>query len=62
MFEVKTAVQFDDDDVWIGSKELLEIKLEYIHQNPVKAGIVIEPWYYLFSSACAESPLKVSSL
>lgn len=25
------------DDVWIGSKELLEIKLEYIHQSPLQS-------------------------
>lgn len=41
------------------SNKMIEQKLEYIHQNPVKAGIVIEPWAYLYSSACTESPLKV---
>ncbi len=34
-------------------------KVEYIHNNPVTAGYVVDPasWYY--SSACATSPLKV---
>ena len=44
------------------SNKVIQQKVDYIHQNPVKAGIVTEPWYYLFSSACAESPLKVSNL
>lgn len=28
-------------------------KLNYIHQNPVRAGIVSEPEHYLYSSALA---------
>jgi len=34
-------------------------KIEYIHNNPVRAGIVTEAHYYLYSSACLDSPLKV---
>ena len=34
------------------SLEFLKQKLEYIHNNPVEAGIVYEPWQYVYSSAC----------
>jgi hypothetical protein len=30
---------------------VIEEKLEYIHQNPVKAGWVAEPQHFLYSSA-----------
>lgn len=41
------------DDVWIGNKELLEIKLEYIHQNPLQShwNLSENPEDYKFSSA-----------
>jgi len=41
------------DDVWIGGKELLEIKLEYIHQNPLQShwNLSEYPEEYSFSSA-----------
>ena len=35
----------------IYSKEFLMTKLNYIHQNPVRAGIVTEPEHYIYSSA-----------
>ncbi|MBB6609769.1 transposase [Pontibacter sp. Tf4] len=41
---------------------VIDQKLEYIHQNPVRAGIVGNPEYYNYSSACADSPLKVAEL
>lgn len=28
-------------------------RLEYIHNNPVKAGIVLEPHHYVYSSGSA---------
>ena len=31
--------------------EVMQQKLEYLHQNPVVAGIVTEPWEYVYSSA-----------
>ncbi len=31
--------------------EIMDQKLKYVHQNPVKAGIVSEPEHYLYSSA-----------
>lgn len=39
------------DDVVLYSRKHLEIKLAYIHQNPVKAGLVDYPTKYLHSSA-----------
>jgi REP element-mobilizing transposase RayT len=33
------------------SNEFIEEKLDYIHQNPVRTGIVLHPEEYLFSSA-----------
>ncbi len=39
------------DDVVLYTKKVMESKLEYIHQNPVKAGIVDYPTKYIHSSA-----------
>ncbi len=33
-------------------------KMEYIHLNPVKAGIVTQPEHYFYSSAHPENPLR----
>ncbi|MEZ0487820.1 REP-associated tyrosine transposase [Fibrella aquatica] len=35
----------------LSSNEAIDQKVEYIHQNPVKAGFVDEPEHYLYSSA-----------
>lgn len=35
----------------LNSNELMDQKLDYIHQNPVKSGIVLSPEEYLYSSA-----------
>ncbi|GAB3904804.1 transposase [Larkinella knui] len=45
--------------VQLWSNKMIDQKLNYIHMNPVKAGIVPEPQDYIFSSACPESPLRV---
>jgi putative transposase len=37
--------------VELNSHEIYEQKLLYIHDNPVRAGIVVEPQHYLYSSA-----------
>lgn len=44
------------------SADIIEQKVDYIHNNPVIAGIVTEPNFYQYSSACLVSPLKVSSI
>ena len=49
----------DNFKVWTGNnhpeeihgESFLRTKLNYIHQNPVKAGLVEEPSHYLYSSA-----------
>ncbi len=38
--------------------KIIDQKAEYIHQNPVKAGFVEEPFDWYYSSAHPNSPLK----
>ena len=44
----------------------IDQKMEYLHQNPVEAGWVNEPWEYYYSSArnyaSMESPMKITSV
>lgn len=42
------------------SYEVFMQKRQYIHMNPVRAGIVTDPSHYLYSSASPDSPLKVN--
>ena len=44
--------------VLLYSPKVYEQKRSYIHQNPVRSGMVARPEYYLYSSACPDSPLK----
>lgn len=39
------------DDVYLYSRSVCETKIDYIHANPVKAGLVNSPVDYQFSSA-----------
>lgn len=39
------------DELTIVSERQFRVKLEYIHNNPVKAGLADEPQHYKFSSA-----------
>ena len=39
------------DDVYLYSRDVCEIKIEYIHNNPVRAGLVGNPSDYPYSSA-----------
>ena len=48
--------------VLVNTPTLFEQKRNYIHQNPVKAGIVTRPENYLYSSACPDSPLRCDIL
>jgi putative transposase len=41
-----------------GDDSDLEIRREYIHQNPVRARLVEQPEAYLYSSACASKDRK----
>ncbi|MEO5584051.1 MAG: transposase [Flavobacteriales bacterium] len=42
------------------TQPVFEQKVEYIHMNPVVAGIVTEPEHYLLSSAHPHGPLKLN--
>ncbi|MVM34652.1 hypothetical protein GO755_31785 [Spirosoma sp. HMF4905] len=39
------------DDVYLYTRDVCETKIEYIHTNPVRAGLVSDPLDYPFSSA-----------
>lgn len=41
----------DNRPIELWSSKVIEQKLDYLHMNPVKAGIVEKPHEYLFSSA-----------
>lgn len=66
----KTNTQYSRYHVWsytnhplhLHSAKVIDQKVDYIHQNPVRAGIATKPEYYIYSSACTDSPLKVSEL
>jgi putative transposase len=44
------------------SNEMIDQKVTYIHNNPVKAGIVNEAHEYIYSSASPFSKIKVWEL
>lgn len=37
--------------VELSTNNMLDQRLDYLHQNPVKAGLVYEPHHYVYSSA-----------
>ncbi len=43
--------QQDNHPIYLLSNEVMQQKLDYIHMNPVRAGIVEEPCHYQYSSA-----------
>jgi putative transposase len=43
--------QQDNHPIALWSLDVIWQKLNYIHLNPVRAGLVDEPWHYLYSSA-----------
>ena len=49
--------QHDLHPIWRRSPEVIDQKLEYIHMNPVKEGVVAEAHHYLYSSAGAYAGL-----
>ena len=56
--------QQDNHPVELSSNEMLDQRLDYIHNNPVKEGIVYEPEHYVYSSAidysCEKGKVEVS--
>jgi hypothetical protein len=49
--EVYQFWQQNNQPIELWSNEVLDEKLDYIHNNPVVAGFVEEPWEYWYSSA-----------
>ncbi|HNP53222.1 MAG TPA: transposase [Ferruginibacter sp.] len=43
--------QQDYHPIELNSKEKLQQRLNYLHENPMKSGLVWEPWHYKYSSA-----------
>lgn len=66
----KTNTQYSKYHFWnytnhpvlLHTNAVIDQKVEYIHQNPVRAGLVTEAEYYTYSSACADSPLVTVEL
>jgi len=50
--------QYTSHPIHLYSIEVIKQKINYIHQNPVRAGYVFEAEHYKYSSANIESPLK----
>lgn len=44
--------------IYLKSRSVYQQKVDYIHNNPVKAGLVDRPEDYEWSSACPFNPLK----
>ena len=51
--------EYTDHPIALYSNSVIMQKINYIHKNPVRAGLVTEADYYKYSSACFDSPLKV---
>ena len=66
-YYAKQNKQYDQYHFWqytnhptpLTSNHMIIQKIEYIHQNPVRAWLVNSAENYIFSSACRDSPLKV---
>ena len=43
--------QHDNHPIELATNEMIQQRLDYIHNNPVEAGIVYEPHHYVYSSA-----------
>jgi hypothetical protein len=51
--------QYTNQPTLLYSADVIKQKINYIHQNPVRAGLVNDAANYIYSSACLDSPLKV---
>jgi REP element-mobilizing transposase RayT len=49
----------DNHPFYLYSNEMIDQKVNYIHNNPVEAGFVNEPYEWRLSSANEQSPIKV---
>jgi hypothetical protein len=50
--------QQNNHPIELNNNHIMQQKLDYIHANPVEAGIVYEPDHYLYSSAADYSEKK----
>lgn len=57
MFWQKTSYPIE-----LNYSQIIDQKIDYIHNNPVVAGYVTEPEAWFYSSACLCSPLQVEPL
>lgn len=48
--------------VELHSAKVMNQKINYIHNNPVEAGIVYSPEYYVYSSAYVKSKIELSPI
>lgn len=60
--EVFSFWQKSSHPVPLWSAEVIQQKVDYIHDNPVRAGFVSEPHEWRLSSASIYSPIKVNEL
>jgi hypothetical protein len=51
------GAQHDLHPIWLRMPAVIDQKLEYIHMNPVKEGLVAEAHHYVYSSASAYAGL-----
>ena len=54
--------QYTNYPVLLDSTAIIEQKINYIHENPVKAGIVTDEAYYVYSSANPDGPILIDEL
>jgi putative transposase len=54
--------QYTNFPTLLYSNEVIDQKVNYIHENPVRAGLVTEAAFYRYSSACQDGPIKVMEL
>ena len=54
--------QYTNKPIKLFSNEVIDQKINYIHQNPVVAGIVAEDYQYIYSSANPDSLLRVNEM
>ncbi|NBC83912.1 MAG: transposase [Bacteroidetes bacterium] len=43
--------QHNNQPIELWSNKVIDQKLDYLHDNPVEAGFVLEPWHWKYSSA-----------
>jgi len=60
--EVFSFWQKSSHPVALWSAEVIQQKVDYIHDNPVRAGFVSEPHEWRLSSASVHSPIVVCEL